>query len=58
MLVGPVVSPRPVAEGGSKLRGLGGARVRRIYKCINDFAVVEVGGSPRHEEWGKAYGHS
>ncbi len=44
-LAGPVVRPGPLAQGCGKRRG--GFGVGWIYKCVNNFAVVEGGGPPR-----------
>ena len=55
-LIRPVVASRPLAEGfRERGRGLG---VRRIYKRINDFTIVQGRGAPRDEERGKAHAHS
>src|SRR3989454_10295713 len=47
-LAGPVVSPWPLAEGGCEIRR--GCGVGRIYKCVNNFAVVEGSGAPRQQK--------
>jgi hypothetical protein len=46
-------------EGGCERGGgAGRAGVRGIYKCINNFTVVEGGRPPRKEIWGEIYRHS
>src|SRR6267143_1628640 len=47
-LVGPVVSPWPLAQGIRERHG--GFGVSRIYKSVNNFAVVEGGGRPRQQK--------
>src|SRR2546422_11472749 len=46
-LAGPVVTPWPLAEGGSQLWG--GSGVGRIYKRVNNFPGVEGRGPPRRQ---------
>ena len=46
----------PLAEGCDECRG--GFGVGRIYKCVNNFAVVEGGGPPRQQERGETHSRS
>src|SRR6266576_95297 len=57
-LVRPVIAPRPLPEGVSERGRNRGPGVGRIYKRINNFAVVEGGGPPRQEKWGETHGRS
>ncbi|HMG17678.1 MAG TPA: hypothetical protein VK573_03050 [Gemmatimonadales bacterium] len=57
-VVGPVVRPRPFAQGSRQLRGRWGPGVDRIYKRVNNFTIVKGCGPPCDEVWGEAYRHS
>ena len=55
-LVGPVVGSAPLLQRLGKLRG--GAGVRRMYKCINDFAVAQRDRAPRDQKPRQAHGRT